>query len=536
MKHLRGGGFALVPAVFVGVFFAYPIATLLARGLGIDASRLFDVVTGTRFLKTIWFTTWQAFASTMLTALVAMPLTWAVANRSFRGRRVARVLVTVPFVLPTIVVAGAFIAVMDSVGLEAGALRSRHTIWAILAAHVFFNIAVFVRTVGGFWTQLDRRPEEAARTLGASPLRTFREVTLPRLWPSIAAALTVVFLFCFTSFAIILRLGGLGRASIETEIFRYAISLNDISTAAALSMVQMVAVVALVGLNGWLQGRLKGRQGLVVDRGLPSTSARQRISLGVIVFGTAVLLAVPLVVLIERSFSHGDGYSFGNYAALTDRVRLLPISALRALGNSLTFAVAAAGIALLIGGLASLAIVHGSRGVSRLLDLGMLLPLGTSAVTLGFGVLIALDRGVLDLRGSWWIVPITQSLIAIPFVVRGVVPVLRAIDPKLRDAASTLGASPLVVRREIDLRIGSRALANGVGFAFAISLGEFGATSFVGRQPDTLTVPLAINRLLATPGDLLRGQAMALSVILMIVTTLVVLIGDRLHPSSGGML
>jgi len=121
-------------------------------------------------------------------------------------------------------------------------------------------------------------------------------------------------------------------------------------------------------------------------------------------------------------------------------------------------------------------------------------------------------------------------------VVRGLVPVLRSIDPVMREAAATLGATPSRVRREIDLRIGARALATGVGFAFAISLGEFGATSFVGRRSDLLTVPLAIQRLLGTPGDLLRGQAMALSVVLMIVTAVVVFIGDRLHPNSGAML
>ena len=251
---------------------------------------------------------------------------------------------------------------------------------------------------------------------------------------------------------------------------------------------------------------------------------------------SAVLLGLPLAVLVERSLSSGGGYSLQHYRSLTERVRLLPISAVDALLNSLAFAAVAAGIALIIGGMASLAIVHGNRFTSRLLDLGMLLPLGTSAVTLGFGVLISLDRGVLDLRGSWWIVPITQSLIAIPFVVRGLVPVLRAIDPAMREAAATLGARPAQVRREIDLRIGSRALATGVGFAFAISLGEFGATSFVGRRTDLTTVPLAIQRLLGTPGDALRGQAMALAVILMIVTAAVVFIGDRLHPNSGGVL
>ncbi len=536
MRRLATGLLGVVPAAFVGLFFGYPVATLLVRGLGLDADRLIDVITGSRFLKVIWFTTWQAALSTLLAGVLAMPLTWAIPNRRFAGRRLARVLVTVPFVLPTVVVAGAFIALMDRFGLDEGRLRLRHTVWAILLAHAFFNIAVFVRSVGGFWGQLDRRPEEAARTLGASPIKAFIEVTLPRLRPALVAALSVVFLFSFTSFAIILLLGGPRRSSIETEIYRYAVTRSDISTAAALSIVQMVAVMSLVVANGWLQRRASGRQGLVADRGERPRSLRQRMTLTSILLGTAVMLGLPLGVLVERSLASGGGHSFANYRALGERVRVLPISAADALVNSLAFAVVAAGIALIIGGMASLAIVHGGRFGSRLLDLGMLLPLGTSAVTLGFGVLIALDRGVLDLRSSWWIVPITQSLIAIPFVVRGVVPVLRSINPAMREVAATLGASPGRVRREIDLRIGSRALATGVGFAFAISLGEFGATSFVGRRSNLLTVPIAIQRLLSTPGDQLRGQAMALSVILMLVTALVVLIGDRLHPSSGGML
>ena len=536
MKRLRSVGLVAVPATFLAVFFIYPVATLVGRGLGDDSDRLVDVLTTGRFLRVIWFTTWQAAASTLLTFIVAMPMTWAIANRQFVGRRLTRVLVTIPFVLPTVVVAGAFVALMDRFGLDAGVLRLRHTVWAILLAHTFFNVAVFVRSVGGFWSQLDRRPEHAARTLGASPWRAFREVTLPRLRLSLVSALSIVFLFSFTSFAIVLLLGGPRRSTLETEIYRYAVTRTDISTAAALSIVQMFAVVTLVLVNGWLQRRGSSRQGMVADRAVKARTTRQRITLYSIVLGTGVVLGMPVAVLIERSLSSGDGYTFDHYRALSERVRLLPISAIDALTNSLLFAVAAAGISLLIGGLAALAIVHGGRWASRLLDLGMLLPLGTSAVTLGFGVLIALDRGVLDLRSSWWIVPITQSLIAIPFVIRAVVPVLRAIDPRMREAAATLGASPSVVRREIDLRIGARALATGVGFAFAVSLGEFGATSFVGRRPDLLTVPLAIQRLLGTPGDLLRGQAMALSVLLMLVTAVVVFVGDRLHPGSGGVL
>ena len=153
----------------------------------------------------------------------------------------------------------------------------------------------------------------------------------------------------------------------------------------------------------------------------------------------------------------------------------------------------------------------------------MMLPLGASAVTLGFGMLIALDEPPLDLRSSRWLVPVAHALVGIPFVMRTVVPTLRGIDGRLREAAATLGASPARVRREVDLPIAARALAVGAGFSFAVSLGEFGATSFLPRNPDRLTAPLALFRLLGTPGETLRGQAMALAVVLMVLTAASVL-------------
>ena len=206
------------------------------------------------------------------------------------------------------------------------------------------------------------------------------------------------------------------------------------------------------------------------------------------------------------------------------RVTLLPVSALEALGNSLVFAVVAAGLAVLVGGLASLVVVHGRSAVARAFDLGMMLPLGASAVTVGFGMLIALDEPPLDFRSSRWLVPVAHALVGVPFVMRIVVPTLRGIDVRLREAAAVLGAAPARVRREIDLPIAARALAVGAGFSFAVSLGEFGATSFLPRHPDRLTAPLALFRLLSQPGDALRGQAMALAVLLMVATALSVLV------------
>ncbi len=161
-----------------------------------------------------------------------------------------------------------------------------------------------------------------------------------------------------------------------------------------------------------------------------------------------------------------------------------------------------------------------------------MLPLGTSAVTLGFGFLVALDAPV-DLRTWRGLIPVAHALVAIPFVVRTAVPVMRRVRQRLREAAATLGASPAQTWREIDLPLIARALAVGAGFAFAVSLGEFGATTFIAR-PDAPTLPVAIFRLLGQPGGIPFARAMALSVILMILTTAAVLAIERLRPPEGG--
>jgi thiamine transport system permease protein len=199
--------------------------------------------------------------------------------------------------------------------------------------------------------------------------------------------------------------------------------------------------------------------------------------------------------------------------------------------NSIVYAGAATVIAVVIGGLAAFAVAS-SRG-PRALDGLLMLPLGASAVMLGFGFVIAFDRAPLDFRAAPWIVPVVQALVAIPFVVRIVAPTVRAIDERQREAAAMLGASPGRVRREIDLPIIGRALAVAAGFAFAISLGEFGATVFIAR-PDSPTLPVAIFRFLGRPGELNAAEAYALAVVLMAVTAISMFVAGRLRIRRNG--
>ncbi len=259
---------------------------------------------------------------------------------------------------------------------------------------------------------------------------------------------------------------------------------------------------------------------------------RERLLVGGVLGTAAVALGAPLFVLVERSLREGGGYGLGNYRALGSQGGRggLFTSAAEAIGNSLGFAVVATVLAVVVGMLAASVVAYRRTRLSRWFDALLMLPLGTSAVTIGFGFLLALGWPV-DLRTSWILVPIAHSLVAIPFVVRTVVPVMRSVRERLREAAAVLGAAPRQVWREIDLPMIARAGLVGAGFAFAISLGEFGATAFIAR-PDRPTLPIAIFRFLGLPGRF--GQAMAMSVILMAVTAAAVLVIERFRAGHVG--
>ncbi|MCM2392943.1 ABC transporter permease [Streptomyces albipurpureus] len=538
-------GLLAVPIVFFAVFFAYPVAAIVGRGLGDGGvrqfSRIGEVLGRDDLQRVLWFTTWQALASTALTLLIALPGAYVFARLDFPGKRLLRAAVTVPFVLPTVVVGTAFLALLGRGGPldELWGVRLDTTVWAILLAHVFFNYAVVVRTVGGLWAQLDPRQEEAARVLGAGRFAAWRRVTLPALTPAVAAAALMVFLFTFTSFGVVQILGGPSYATLEVEIYRQTAQLLDLRTAAVLTMVQFAAVGAVLAVHAWTLRRREGALRLVDPARTASRprGTRQRVLLGGVLTTVVVLLLAPLAVLAERSLDTPTGYGFDYYRALgslDDSGSAFLVPPIEAVWNSLQYALAATAIAVLIGGLAAAALTRRAGRLLRGFDALLMLPLGVSAVTVGFGFLITLDEPPLDLRTSWILVPLAQALVGVPFVVRIMLPVLRAVDGRLREAAAVLGASPLKVWREVDFPMVRRAVMVAAGFAFAVSLGEFGATVFIAR-PDQPTLPVAVARLIGRPGELNYGQAMALSTILMAVcaTALLLLERTRVRNTSG---
>jgi thiamine transport system permease protein len=534
---------ALVPLAVLGLFFVLPVSGMVGRGFWphghLDIGGVLDVLTRPEIRRAVWFTVWTSTVATLLAGALGLPAAYVLHRVAIPGRTWLRAILVVPFVLPTVVVGVAFELLIGQSGPLAFLGLDGSPV-AIVAGLVFFNASVVIRVVGGAWESLDPRPAEAAAALGASPRQVLRDVTLPALRPAIVSASTVVFLFCATAFGIVLTLGGLRYSSVETQIYLLTTNLLDLQGAAALSILQLLVVTLL------LLAAARARR--TPDAGVARSQVRLRRparSDGPALAATFVLLLLvvgPIASLVVASLRIDGAWSTANYRALqtpgSHQALLVPVT--DAVVNSLRIAVDATWMSLLLGLTVAALVTRRSRSRSErllraVLDGLFMLPLGVSAVTLGFGFLVTLGRPPLDLRDSPLLIPVAQALVALPLVVRVLVPVLAGVDDRLRQAAATLGASPVRALAVVDLPVIWKPILAAAGFAFACSLGEFGATSFLVRD-DRPTLPVVIFRLIGHPGDLNFGMALAGSVVLGATTAVVMLIVEQLRVPSVGTL
>lgn len=535
----------LFPLTFLVVAFFYPLSRIIA--LTFDASTL----TSSNLLlawRVFLFTLYQAALSTLLTLLLGLPAAFLFARYDFPGKSVLRALTAVPFMLPTVVVAAGFSALLGPRGLIQNLFPDSNfqfigTLTAILIAHVFYNTTIVIRVVSNALSSLDPRLEAAARSLGADPLRVWRYVTFPLLRPALLASSLLVFLFDFTSFGVILLLGGSQFATLEVEIYLRVLRLPNLSLAALLSIIQLVCTL-LISL---LYTRVVSRT--IIQTAPRSASSnirrartlRERLFVIVLPILLTAFFLLPLSALPFRSLfrieadrgQRGDvqyGFTTDYYSELfvNRRGSVFYVPPIQATANSLGYAGATVGLSLLLGFPAALALARPTR-LEKILDPLIILPLGSSAVMLGLGFIIS--------YGAWlsspWLVPFAHTLVALPFVIRSLQPAIASIPERIREAAATLGASPLEVWRNIDLPILRRATLTAGVFAFTISLGEFGATLLISR-PEYPTLPVAIERFLSQPGGLNYGQAMAMATLLMLLTLLGILLIEKLRlPGTG---
>jgi len=544
----------LLPALlFLILFFFLPLTKVFSLSLDVSVIMPDNL---RRAFSVFQFTFYQACLSTLFTFLLGLPAAVLFARFDFYGKPLLRALTAVPFMLPTVVVAAGFNALLGPRGwlsflLPGSSFKFTGTLAAILVAHVFYNTTIVIRLVSNALIHLDPRLEQAARVLGADSRRVWMRVTLPLLRAPLLAAGLLVFLFDFTSFGVILLLGGPQFSTLEVEIYIQSMQFLNLPMAALLSLIQLLCTLAFSVLYSRVV-----RSSLVPIAPKPNAARPQRsYREKIFVTGMAVLLAaffvLPLLSLPLRSIArleadlgqrgevtHGLTTDYYRELFVNRRNSVFYVPPIEAARNSLGYAAATVALSLALGFPAASALVHSNR-ITKILDPLIMLPLGVSAVTVGLGYIITYHKPIPAITGSVpliavpLIIPLAHTVIALPFVIRTLQPALASIPNRLRQAAANLGASPLRVWQAVDLPIISRAALSAATFAFTVSLGEFGAASLLAR-PDFPTLPVAIARFLTQPGGLNYGQAMAMSTILMSVTLLGILVIERMRLPGVG--
>ncbi len=569
----------LLPALlFLGIFFFLPLARILT--LGFDSGFILSPG-GTfypRLVSVLGFTFYQALASTLFTLAFGLPLAFLFARYDFPLKPLLRTLTAIPFMLPTVVVAAGFNALLGPRGwlnlllAEAGlpALDFVGTFGAIITAHVFYNTTIVIRLVGDAWANLDSRLTDSAQALGANPWQTLWNVTLPLLRPSILAASLLVFLFDFTSYGVVLLLGGVKFATLEVEIYIQTVSFLNLPAAAILSVVQLLCTLGLSVLYSRYVTRVTAQikpSSLPAARRKPKTLAQKTLivllSIFCFTFFAAPLASLPLrsVTRLEstppRVPSNNDSriiedsnlqspitLDYYRELFLNRRGSVFYVPPIQAAVNSLSYAALTVLLSLILGFPAATALVRSGK-FARWIDPLIMLPLGASAVTLGLGFIVTFNQAIpfinwylntenWTLLTSPYLIPLAHTTIALPFVIRNLQAALATIPERTREAARVLGANPFQVWLNVDFPIVRRAALSAGALAFTVSLGEFGAASLLAR-PEYPTLPTAIYRFLSQPGALNYGQAMAMATLLMLLTGLGIFAIERLRPRGSDL-
>lgn len=543
--------------LFLFSFFFFPLFKILALTFNLET---FTDLNNLRItFHSLRFTFYQATLSTLLTFALGLPAALLFSKFNFRGKTLLRALTAVPFMLPTVVVAAAFNSLFGQRGfffllssflsttfhfpLSTNFVLHPSPFILILIAHTFYNTSIVIRIVGNAISRLDPKLEASARVLGADTFHVWKDVILPILRPSLLAAALLVFMFDFTSFGVILLLGGSQFATLEVEIYIRALQLPNLNLAALLSVIQLIFTLIFSILYSRTINQVSTQTAPRFSPTRPAKTLTERIfvfalSLLLVTFFFLPLISLPIRSLTRFEADRGQraevqyGFTTDYYEELfiNRRGSLFYVPPVQAALNSLGFAGITVILSLALGYPAAYALAKPTR-LEKFLDPFLMLPLGASAVMMGLGFILAFGR----LIASPFFIPIAHTLIALPFVIRTLQPALASIPERLRQAASTLGASPLRVWQTVDFPILSRATLSAATFAFTVSLGEFGATLLITR-PEYPTIPIAISRFLSQPGGLNYGQAMAMATVLMLLTTLSILLIEKLRFNNAGEL
>lgn len=524
-----GTGAAALPALFVVLFFLAPygaaVLPSLASGPAILAARFRDGGLG----RIVEFTLVQAAASAALSLAIGLPGAWLLGGTRLGERRLARAIVAVPFAMPPVLVVLGFVLFFGNAGwankalqglfhLEDTPLRILYRPGAIVLAHGFYNFPLVIRLAGDALASAKRAYGAAAASHGASPTAGFFLVYLPLALPAVATAALLAFLYSFTSFAIVLVLGGGPMAStIAVEIYRAAKVALD-STAAgtlaaaetAIALAVYVAYVKTERMAARFAGAYTdGSRGTGEGSPRPVQARRRGQAIPAVLYlGAAALFVLgPIGAVAAESFLARRGA--GGLAFTLRWWKDAAASVLPATARSLVLAALASSISVAVASLAALA-EWSARNAARLRGTGApaaatgrtpavarivgalcSVPVASSGIVLAFGWtrLYGFGGGKAPILAA----AALQACAALPFAFRSIRSGLAELSPSTAAAAESLGARPLVAGLSVALPAAGPSIRSAFAFSAAISLGELNAVLMLGMG-DFTTLPILVYR------------------------------------------
>jgi len=544
---LTKAGYLLLLVLFglLVLVFYYPLALVLSgafRAAGAwSPSFIIGVITDPYYIHLILFTIKQAIYSTLLSLGIGLVGAYILSHYHFPGKRTIRSLTVIPFVLPAIVVALGFILffgnngylnhwLMSLLHLSGPPIRILYSLTAIVLAHAFYNAPIVMRVVSASWEGFDPSIDEAAMSLGASRLRRFVGINIPRLMPAILSSSALVFIFTFLSFPIVLSLGGARYSTIEVGIYTLVRTLLDYNNGAALILVEMAISLSFTYIYLRAEGSLatvtRGSRKLRIRPlfALPFSLGKAFIALYAVVMG--VFFLGPIISIIVDSLFNRGSIGMHNYVQLLSQrySPFLGTSPLATVRASLIIGSLATSISLLVGTAIAFLVARARFTGRWVIEAALMAPLAVSSIAIGFALLRGLSAPPLNLGGTLTAIVIAHSILVYPFVVRVMRPILEGLDPALVEAARSLGSSRARAFLDIEFPILRRGLLVAAIFAFALSVGEMSATILLMR-PGLSTIPIAVYGLLSARQF---GAASAMAVVLIVVTAIAFILIDRL--------
>ncbi len=477
------------------------------------------------------FTIWQAFLSTLLSALFAIPVARALARRTaFPGRLLLVRLLSLPLALPQLVAVLGILSVWGSNGWLARAATAAGSGWrpdiygltGILLAHVFFNMPLMVRLISA---ALERVPGEywrLAAQLGMPPGTIWRLVEWPAIYAVLPGASALVFMLCATSYTVVLVLGGgPGASTLEVAIYEALRFEFDPPRAVALAMLQLAITATVFLVLRRLAIPVEG--GFIPQTSFPRMDGRR----------TGARLHDAFWLLVAATFTAAPLAGIVVSGLVADLSRLVTEPAVHAaLLTSVLLAATASFTALLLTW-ALLQPLRGPRGgtgegfLPRAGDLAASLVLIVPPVILGAGWFVTLmPTG----RMEWFaplVVAVINALMSLPFTWRVLQPAFRDVQLRHGRLCAQLGIRGLARLRLVDWPLMRRPLGLAAALALALSLGDLGAIALFGSESFRTLPWLLYQRLGSYRTDDAAGLALFLLILVMVLMALAEAAGRR---------